>query len=135
MAESALPVARACASAGEPGPPRPARPSSTVTESLKPAALARAACRRCSAASPHLFMEKRIEQGKASGALNDKEAARLEKRKANLEQAEDRAKADGKVTRQERERLNHKADSVSRDIHREKHDKQTAAPAPEAPKQ
>ena len=31
-------------------------------------------------------MEKRIEQGKASGALNDKEAARLEKRKANLEQ-------------------------------------------------
>ncbi|MDR3641627.1 MAG: hypothetical protein P4L39_09930 [Humidesulfovibrio sp.] len=80
-------------------------------------------------------MEKRIEQGKASGALNEKEAARLEKRKARLERAEDHAKADGKVTPKERARLNKKADRLSRDIARQKQDKQTAAPAPEAPKQ
>ncbi|MDP3426213.1 MAG: hypothetical protein Q8S17_02380 [Humidesulfovibrio sp.] len=71
-------------------------------------------------------MEKRIEQGKASGALTEKEAARLEKREAMLEQAEERAKADGKVTPQERMRLDKKADRLSRDIKRQKHDKQTA---------
>jgi len=71
-------------------------------------------------------MEKRIEQGKASGALNEKEAARLEKREAKLKMAEERAKADGKVTPQERKHLNKKADHLSKDIYREKHDKQTA---------
>lgn len=80
-------------------------------------------------------MEKRIEQGKASGALTDKEAAKLEKRKVKLEQAEERAKADGDVTKQERKRLNKKADKLSNDVYRQKHDKQTAAPAPEAVKQ
>ncbi|MDO9082271.1 MAG: hypothetical protein Q7U56_03185 [Humidesulfovibrio sp.] len=71
-------------------------------------------------------MEKRIEQGKASGALTEKEAARLEKREAKLEKAEEKAKADGVVTKQERKRLNKKADRLSDDIYREKHDKQTA---------
>jgi len=80
-------------------------------------------------------MEKRIEQGKASGALNEKETARLEKRKASLEKAETRAKADGAVTKQERRRLNKKADRVSDGIARQKHDKQTAAKALEEPKQ
>ena len=80
-------------------------------------------------------MEKRMEQGKASGALTEKEAAHLEKRKAKLEQAEDRAKADGQVTAQERKHLNKKADHISDDIYRQKHDKQTAAPAPAAAKQ
>jgi len=71
-------------------------------------------------------MEKRIEQGKASGQLTEKEAARLEKREAKLEKAEERAKADGVVTKQERKRLNKKADRLSRDIKRQKHDKQVA---------
>ena len=71
-------------------------------------------------------MEKRIEQGKASGALTEKEAARLEKREAKLEKAEERAKADGVVTKQERVRLNKKADRLSRDIKVQKHDTQTA---------
>ncbi len=78
-------------------------------------------------------MEQRIDQGKASGALTDKEAAKLEKRKAKLEKAEDHAKADGDMTRQERRHLNKKADRLSRDIHREKHNAQTAVPAPPAP--
>ena len=38
-------------------------------------------------------MQRRIDQGKTSGALTDKEAARLEKREANLKRAEERAKA------------------------------------------
>lgn len=80
-------------------------------------------------------MERRIEQGKNSGALTDKEANRLEQRKAKLDEAKDRAKADGKVTKEERARLNKKADRVSHDIKRQKHDMQTAAPAAEAPKQ
>lgn len=71
-------------------------------------------------------MERRIEQGKASGALTEKEAARLEKREAKLIKAEERAKADGVVTQKERVRLNKKADRLSQDIKREKHDKQTA---------
>jgi len=71
-------------------------------------------------------MEKRIEQGKASGQLTEKEAAHLEKREAKLEKAEERAKADGVVTKKERIRLNKKADRLSRDIKREKHDKQVA---------
>ena len=75
-------------------------------------------------------MEKRIEQGKASGALTEKEAAKLEKRKVKLEQAEERAKADGAVTKQERKHLDKKADHLSKDISRQKHDKQTAVPAP-----
>jgi septal ring factor EnvC (AmiA/AmiB activator) len=71
-------------------------------------------------------MQRRIEQGEASGQLTKKEAARLEKREAKLEKAEARAKADGKVTPEERKRLNKKADSLSKDIYREKHDNQTA---------
>ena len=71
-------------------------------------------------------MQRRIDQGKTSGALTDKEAARLEKREANLKRAEERAKADGTVTREERARLNKKADRLDKDIYREKHDKQTA---------
>ena len=71
-------------------------------------------------------MERRIEHGKASGALTEKEAARMEKREANLIKAEERAKADGVVTKKERVRLNKKADRLSDDIKREKHDKQTA---------
>ena len=39
------------------------------------------------------------------------------------------AKADGKVTRAERRKLERQANRDSKAIHRQKHDKQTAAPA------
>lgn len=71
-------------------------------------------------------MQKRIEQGEASGQLTKKEAARLEKREAKLEKAEERAKADGVVTKKERMHLEKKADRTSKAIYREKHDQQTA---------
>jgi len=86
------------------------------------------------AQTPHLDkrqakMENRIEKGKASGALTEKEAARVEKRQEKLGQAEQRAKSDGVVTGQERRHLDKKADKLSKDIHRQKHDTQTDAAA------
>lgn len=68
----------------------------------------------------------RIEQGKASGQLNDKEAARLEAGQDRVAAAEDKAKADGKVTKRERAKLQHKQNKQSRHVAKQKHDKQTA---------
>jgi hypothetical protein len=70
--------------------------------------------------------ERRIEAGEKSGALNAKEAARLEKGQARVQKMEDKAVADGKVTKKERARLEKAQDRQSRRIYREKHDKQTA---------
>ena len=70
--------------------------------------------------------EKRIEQGVASGQLNKKETVRLEKREGKLEADKLVAKADGKVTAQERKQLHREANRDSRAIHRQKHDKQVA---------
>jgi len=70
--------------------------------------------------------ERRIEQGEKSGALNKKEAARLEKGQARVQKMENKAMADGKVTRKEAARIEKAQDRQSRKIYREKHDKQTA---------
>jgi len=55
--------------------------------------------------------------------------SRLEKEQAHINKAEDKAKADGSVTAQERERLTKMQKHASRDIYRQKHDKQTAGAA------
>jgi hypothetical protein len=73
--------------------------------------------------------EARIEKGVASGQLTARETARLEKEQAVIGKAEARAKADGTVTKSERRRLHKMQDHASRDIHHQKHDKQTAASA------
>jgi hypothetical protein len=65
--------------------------------------------------------DRRIEQGVESGALNANEAARLEGQQNRVQRAEDRAKADGVVTRKERAALHHRQDHTSRTIHRKKH--------------
>jgi len=70
--------------------------------------------------------EARIEQGVASGQLNARETLRLEREQKHVATAEAKAEADGKVTDKERARLAHMQNKASRDIHREKHDKQTA---------
>ncbi len=67
---------------------------------------------------------QRIEQGKKSGALTGKEAARLEKGQARVQKMEDKAVADGKVTKKERRRIEHAQDVESRRIAKQKHDKQ-----------
>ena len=70
--------------------------------------------------------ERRIEQGEKSGALNAREAARLEKGQAHVQKMENKAVADGKVTPKERARIQKAQNQQSKKIYREKHDRQTA---------
>jgi Tfp pilus assembly protein FimT len=70
--------------------------------------------------------ERRIEKGEKSGALTQKEAARLEKGQARVQKMENKAVADGKVTAKERARIEKAQDKQSRRIYKEKHDKQTS---------
>lgn len=72
--------------------------------------------------------EQRIDQGIASGELNERETRRLEKEQVVINKAEDKAKADGTVTKKERVRLHKMQNHASRDIRRQKHDAQTARP-------
>jgi hypothetical protein len=70
--------------------------------------------------------ERRIEQGEKSGALNQREAARLEKGQARVQKMENKAVADGKVTPKEQARINKAQNKQSRRIAKQKHDAQTA---------
>ena len=70
--------------------------------------------------------EARIEQGVASGQLTSRETLRLEREQKHVAVAETKAEADGKVTAKEKARLDHMQNKASRDIHHQKHDKQTA---------
>ena len=72
--------------------------------------------------------QKRIDQGVASGALTAKEASNLQKREAKIASNEAAAKADGKVTREERRKLTREENRASAAIKRQKHDGQKAAP-------
>ncbi|MEQ1627897.1 MAG: hypothetical protein ABL965_10930 [Nitrospira sp.] len=68
--------------------------------------------------------ENRIDQGIASGQLNEREANRLNKQQEHINKIEDKAKADGVVTKGERARIDRAQDRASRHIAREKHDRQ-----------
>jgi hypothetical protein len=76
--------------------------------------------------------DKRIDQGVASGQLTRREARRLEREQHAIDRAEDRAKADGVVTQQERARLHHRQDRASQHIRHQKHDRQARPPAAKA---
>lgn len=68
--------------------------------------------------------EQRIQQGVQSGSLTQKEAARLERGQDHLQRLEDKVKADGVVTKQERGRLQHAENVQSKRIYQQKHDRQ-----------
>ena len=68
--------------------------------------------------------EQRIDQGVASGSLTQREANRLERGQQHVDNMENRAKADGVVTRGERARLHQAQDAQSARIYRQKHDRQ-----------
>jgi hypothetical protein len=68
--------------------------------------------------------EQRIQQGVQSGSLTQKEAGKLEKGQDHVQKVEDKAKADGKVTPKERERLQQAQNNQSKKIEHQKHDKQ-----------
>lgn len=70
--------------------------------------------------------ERRIDQGIASGQLNQREANRLDREQNRIDRMENRAKADGVVTDRERARITHEQNQASRHIAREKHDRQGA---------
>jgi opacity protein-like surface antigen len=68
--------------------------------------------------------EQRIDQGIASGQLNEREANRLNKQQERVNKMEDRAKSDGIMTKKERARIGAAQDRASRHVAREKHDRQ-----------
>jgi hypothetical protein len=70
--------------------------------------------------------ERRIDQGVASGQLNARETARLERGQQRIENQETRAKSDGVVTARERAHIQHTQDVQSKRIYRQKHDRQVA---------
>ncbi len=67
---------------------------------------------------------QRIDKGIARGQLNQREAARLDRQQEHINRMEDRAKSDGVVTGKERARIGAAQDRTSRNIAREKHDRQ-----------
>jgi hypothetical protein len=68
--------------------------------------------------------EQRIDQGVASGELTQREANRLDRQQNRIDRYENAARADGKVTAKERARLTHAQGHASRNIKRQKHDRQ-----------
>ena len=68
--------------------------------------------------------EQRIDQGIASGQLNEREVNRLNKQQGHINKMEDKAKSDGVVTKREKARIEHAKNRASRHIAREKHDRQ-----------
>ena len=66
----------------------------------------------------------RIQQGVRSGELTRPEARRLAVEEARIRLVEARAKKGGEVTAREALRLDHRLDAASRDIYRQKHDRQ-----------
>jgi hypothetical protein len=65
--------------------------------------------------------EQRIDNGIRSGALTPKEEAKLDAGQAKVERMEDKAKADGTVTKHERKRLKREQNEQSKKIHDMKH--------------
>ena len=68
--------------------------------------------------------EQRIDKGIESGQLNEREAARLNKQQDHIDNMENKAKADGVVTKKERARIGVAQERASRNVAREKHDRQ-----------
>lgn len=69
--------------------------------------------------------QQRIYRGIGSGELNARETYRLARQQAHIARYEARSRADGAgLTRRERARLERMQDRASRDIYRQKHDRQ-----------
>jgi opacity protein-like surface antigen len=68
--------------------------------------------------------DQRIDQGVASGQLNEREANRLNKQQGRIGKMEDRAMSDGVMTKRERARIGAAQNRASRHVARQKHDRQ-----------
>jgi len=75
--------------------------------------------------------EARVEEGKKSGELNKKEAARIKARQRDLnKQIREDRKDGGGLTAAERAKIEKRQDNISGDLYKQKHDAQKAAPKP-----
>src|SRR4029450_12550480 len=72
------------------------------------------------------YQQDRIERGIRSGEITRSEAYRLEQGERAIDRAQARARADGVVTQQERNRIDHMTDRHGREISRQSHDNQQA---------
>ncbi|MPZ31941.1 MAG: hypothetical protein GEV13_13235 [Rhodospirillales bacterium] len=72
------------------------------------------------------YQQNRIEQGIRSGQITRGEAYRLEQGERAVDRAQARARADGVVTYQERNRIDNMVDRQGRQIYRQGHDRQQA---------
>ncbi len=68
--------------------------------------------------------EARVDQGVASGEVTKREEARLDAQQDRIENKEERFKSDGVVTKSERARLQRTENRASRNIAKQKHDRQ-----------
>jgi hypothetical protein len=73
------------------------------------------------------YQQQRIQQGIDSGSLTSGEARYLEREQNRIQAAEDRMRADGRLSPWERQRLNQMQNQASRDINRLEHNGRTAA--------
>ena len=73
----------------------------------------------------NINQQNRIEQGIQSGQLTNKEASQLERGQARVDRAEARAGADGHVSAREQGRIQHRENTQSKQIYRDKHNKRT----------
>src|SRR4051794_37033315 len=72
------------------------------------------------------YQQNRIEQGIRSGQITGSEASRLEQGERRIDQAQRRAEADGRVSPQERARIDRMTDRQGREIYQQSHDRQQA---------
>jgi hypothetical protein len=93
--------------------------SAASAESSSPAAPGQAFERRVDNRQDR--QEQRIEKGVQSGALTGPETRHIGQQQAGIVRAEARAESDGKITRREAVRLEHRQDQASRTIARTKH--------------
>lgn len=70
---------------------------------------------------------QRIEQGIRSGELTKEEAQGLKEEQKNIRAMKDNAKADGVVTKSERQQIREARKTASEDIYQEKHDSEKSA--------
>ncbi len=73
--------------------------------------------------------QQRIQEGLKSGDLNSREAGRLEREQQVINRMEAGAMKDGKISRDEQQKLDRAKYRASQDIHRQKHDAQEGNPA------
>lgn len=66
---------------------------------------------------------KRIEKGIEKGKLTEAEQKKLSMQQQRIQRIEDRANADGSISKQERRHMQHALNNASRDIKRKKHNK------------